>query len=423
MNTGICWPLAGLVAYVPRNTPVLALFSWRSRSDLARWWRDTRRRPRRVSRRRTSTSGRRRPATARGQFVDQIVFRRQHHVRRAEQRVGPGREHLDIAGRSTEQHRRARGPADPVALHGLDLLRPVQQFEIVQQPVRVRGDAHHPLPQPLPEHREVPALATAVGRDFLIGQHGAKPRTPVDYRVGPVDQSIRVDHIGPLIRPTTPAMRARHRESLCPNPTQQPTPRWAAPCSRPRRTTRCRSAGRSTASTCSSRHRSWRSCAGVVPEPQPAELAAEIDDVRFGAGPWMRAGLNRVLLGGQPEGVEAQGMQHIAARHPVIARVDVGGDVAQRVPDVQALTRRVREHVLHEHLVHGHYRPVLRCQRTHRVGHVERARLHPRLLPGALDLPGHLRRVAVLRGGLGSHLGVGGPAGLSGRRFCHVNRV
>ena len=35
MNTGIRCPLAGLVAYAPRNTPVLALFSWRSRSDFA----------------------------------------------------------------------------------------------------------------------------------------------------------------------------------------------------------------------------------------------------------------------------------------------------------------------------------------------------------------------------------------------------
>src|SRR6185503_14323862 len=34
-------------------------------------------------------------------------------------------------------------------------------------------------------------------------------------------------------------------------------------------------------------------------------------------------------------------------RHSVVAGVDVGGDVAERMPDVQALTRRVGEHVLH----------------------------------------------------------------------------
>ena len=135
-----------------------------------------------------------------GQRVDQLVLGRQHHVGRAEQRVGPGGEHLDVAGVGAEQHRRAGGAADPVALHGLDLVRPVQHFEIVEQPVGVRGDAHHPLPQPFPEHREVAAVAAAVGGDLLVGQHGAQTRAPVDHRVGPVDQPVGVDDVGALVR-------------------------------------------------------------------------------------------------------------------------------------------------------------------------------------------------------------------------------
>ncbi|CFR82470.1 Uncharacterised protein [Mycobacterium tuberculosis] len=39
-------------------------------------------------------------------------------------------------------------------------------------------------------------------------------------------------------------------------------------------------------------------------EAQPAQLAAKVDDVGFGPGTRMGAGLYRVLLGGQPERVE-----------------------------------------------------------------------------------------------------------------------
>ena len=130
-------------------------------------------------------------------------------------------------------------------------------------------------------------------------------------------------------------------------------------------------------------------------EPEPAELAAEVDDVGLGAGPRMRPRLHRVLLGGQAERIETQRVQHVAARHPEVAGVDVGGDVAERVPDVQALARRVREHVLDEHLVGGHRRPVGGRERPDRVGHVERTQPSPGLLPGAFDA----RRPAPRRSG------------------------
>ena len=92
----------------------------------------------------------------------------------------------------------------------------------------------------------------------------------------------------------------------------------------------------------------------IVPEAQPAQLAPEIDDVGLGAGPRVGAGLHRVLLSGQTEGIEAQRVQYITADHPEVAGVHVGGDVAQRMADVQPLTRRIGEHVLDEHLVVGH---------------------------------------------------------------------
>src|SRR3712207_7301746 len=47
--------------------------------------------------------------------------------------------------------------SDPVALHLLDRVRPVQPVEVGQQPLGVGGDPHHPLGQRAPEHREVAA--------------------------------------------------------------------------------------------------------------------------------------------------------------------------------------------------------------------------------------------------------------------------
>ena len=71
--------------------------------------RGRRRRPRRASPRRRSSAGRRPSGhCVGGQRVDQLVLGRQHHVRRAEQRVRPGGEHLDVAGVGAEQHRRHR---------------------------------------------------------------------------------------------------------------------------------------------------------------------------------------------------------------------------------------------------------------------------------------------------------------------------
>ena len=104
---------------------------------------------------------------------------------RAEQRVGPRGEDLDVAGRATRKRTaRAFAAADPVALHGLDGVGPLEQVEVVEQSIGVRGDAHHPLAQVALEHGIVAALAAAVGRHLFVGQHGAECGTPVDRRVG-----------------------------------------------------------------------------------------------------------------------------------------------------------------------------------------------------------------------------------------------
>lgn len=72
-------------------------------------------------------------------------------------------------------------------------------------------------------------------------------------------------------------------------------------------------------------------------QTQSPQLPAEVLDVGFGADARVGAGLHRILLGGQPERVESQRVQHVVAGHPEVAGVDVGGDVTQRMADVQAV--------------------------------------------------------------------------------------
>ena len=91
----------------------------------------------------------------------------------------------------------------------------------------------------------------------------------------------------------------------------------------------------------------------VVAHPQPAQLLAVVDDVRRRRDGRVLAGLHGELLGGQAEGVEAHRVQHVATGHPLVAGEHVGADEPERMADVQAVVRRVREHVEDEQLLAG----------------------------------------------------------------------
>jgi hypothetical protein len=134
-----------------------------------------------------------------------------------------------------------------------------------------------------------------------------------------------------------------------------------------------------------------------VAQPEAAQLPAhEVDVLGAGHGR-VPARLDGVLLGRQAEGVEAERVQHQPALHAHEAGVDVGGDVAERVPDMQAGARGVGEHV--EHVQPLAPDPVGRPGR--RVGDHEGPALGPPPLPARLDLAGQLGGVAAGGGGLG----------------------
>ena len=113
-------------------------------------------------------------------------------------------------------------------------------------------------------------------------------------------------------------------------------------------------------------------------------------------------------------------MQHIAPGHPEVPRVDVGGDVAQRVTDMQSLTGGVREHVLDEHLVLGNGGTVSRRKRSNRVRHVERSPLPPVVLPPLFDSTRKVGVIAMRRYvGLGA-TGAHGVVRRGSRRVGHA---
>jgi len=95
----------------------------------------------------------------------------------------------------------------------------------------------------------------------------------------------------------------------------------------------------------------------------------------------MGADRERVVLGVDPEGVEADRLEHVVTREPFEAAVDVGAGEREHVADVQAFGRRVGEH--HE--------VVERSPRPIDVGLVDMA-LFPQALPSGFHSRGLVRR-------------------------------
>jgi hypothetical protein len=108
------------------------------------------------------------------------------------------------------------------------------------------------------------------------------------------------------------------------------------------------------------------------------------------------AGVDGVLLGGQPEGVEAEGVQYVMPGHAQVPPEHVGADVAQRVTDVQPDAAGIGEEVDQVELGppghaaepgrQGAVRERVRALGAGRVRGVEGALALPPVLPAQLDL-------------------------------------
>ena len=223
-----------------------------------------------------------------------------HEERGAEQRVGPGGEHRDrlVAAFHGEVDLGALGPADPVALHQQDTVRPaaLELPGVRQQPVGVLRDLEVPLVQHAPHH--VGAAALALPRDdLLVGQDGLVDRAPVHVAVTPVGQATLVE---PQEQPLVPVVIGGVAGLQPPAPVER----------------------------------------GRVP-PEGSGLGLDV-----GVGPVGRVRVvpDGSVLGGQAEGVPADRVQHVLAAQEVVAGEGVADGVRLGVAHVQ-VTRWIREHV------------------------------------------------------------------------------
>ena len=135
----------------------------------------------------------------------------------------------------------------------------------------------------------------------------------------------------------------------------------------------------------------------VVTQAQPIELAGHVRDVVLGIDSRMLTGLAGMFLGGQAEGVEPHSVQHVETRHALEAGVDVGGDIAEWVTDMEARSRGVREHVHDEQLRAVGDPEWIVGEMAGRVGGVVGAVGKPLSLPSGLELVRRFGVVAVQR--------------------------
>src|SRR5207237_5642566 len=73
----------------------------------------------------------------------------------------------------------------------------------------------------------------------------------------------------------------------------------------------------------------------IIGETDSLQLRFEFSDVLAGGDGRMLAALDRILFGGQTEGVPAHWMENIEPAHPFVTRDDVGGGIAYRMYVVQ----------------------------------------------------------------------------------------
>ena len=264
---------------------------------------------------------------------------RDHEERRPVQRVRAGGEYGDrlVAALDHEADLSPFGAPDPVPLHQQHPVRPLafQLGHVRQQAVRVFGDLEVPLGQHAADDLGAAPLAPA--RDhLLVGQHGLVVRAPVDVAVLPVGQAPLVEaQEQPLVPPVVSGVAGL----------QPPRP--------------------------------------VKGHRVPAERRGLRLDVGVRPVRGVRVVPDRRVLGGQPERIPADGVQHVVMALEVVPGHRVGDGVRLGVAHVQ-VAGGVGEHVQQVGARSGVVRVVAGPEQVHPG---------PAVLPLFLDVAG----VVVLR--------------------------
>ena len=295
------------------------------------------------------------------QEVDPFVLGGNDHERHAEDRVGTRGEDLQLAVRTldVEEDLRTLRAADPVALDLLERVAPLEAVESVEHALGVGRHAQQPLFHALLLHGVAAAHRQPVVH-LVVGQHRAQLRAPVDHRVGAEGQAVVLQHLlAALLVPGVPLVGREVQLLRCGGVDPLGARSGEGGLELPDR------AGLLPAVVVVVREhleegplrplvvgRVARAHLAVPVEREAdlVELLAVAGDVLLGRHGRVLPRRDGVLLGRQAEGVVAHRVQDVEAFEALVARVDVRGDVAQRMPHVQACARRVGEHVEHVEL-------------------------------------------------------------------------
>ena len=320
------------------------------------------------------------------QFADPLVLGGDDHERYAEDRIGPRGEDFQFLVRAlnVEEDLGALRTSDPVALDLLQRVAPFEPVQSVEHPLGVGRHAQQPLLHALLLDRIAAAHRKSV-MHLVIGQHRPEFRTPVHHRIGAERQAVVLQHLlAALLVPRVPlvgrevqllrrggvdpfgARPGEGRRKLLDGPRLTATVVVVVGEHFEEGPLRPLVVGRVARA---------HLAVPVEREADLVQLLAVAGDVLLGRDGRVLPRLDGILLGREPEGVVTHRVQDVEAFQPLVARVDVRGDVAQRVPDVQPRPRRVGEHVQHIELR-------TRGVRLDLVG----LPLAPALLPLRLDL-------------------------------------
>ena len=291
-----------------------------------------------------------------GELADPLVLGGDDHERDAEDGVGARGEDFELAVGTldVEEDLRADRAADPVALDLLERVAPCEFVEPVEHALGVGRDAEQPLFHALLLHGEAAAHREPVAH-LVVGQHGAQLRTPVDHRVGAVGEAVVLEHLFlfgfahgvPFVGREAyfggaggvEALVAVFGEGLDELGDGPGLLRVVAVVvvvhfeEGPLRPFVVGGVARTHLAL------------PVERKADLIQLLAVAGDVALGGHGRVLPRLDGILLGGQPEGVVPHRVEDVETLEPLVARVDVGSDVAQRMAHVQPGARGVGEHV------------------------------------------------------------------------------
>ena len=135
-----------------------------------------------------------------GELGHERMLGRNYHVGGAEEGVASGREDLELAvgivlkALDLEENRCAFGLADPIALHELDALGPVQTLEVVQKSLGVGCNLQDPLADVLLFNLVAAAFAFAV-LDLFVGKSGLAVGAPVDRGLAFIGKAFLIEFL------------------------------------------------------------------------------------------------------------------------------------------------------------------------------------------------------------------------------------